>query len=282
MFNYFYQALSNVKINTFSTGVKEADNFKESVFAPKPKANANANTNKRTVNWSKGDFDPREFFVTWSYEPPPPPIVVDKKFADSLKRYAELMARMVLGKKGGGMNLSEDVRRALRENLNKLRDAIARGEVGKEVLNEYKNVFKNILAKVLKRKDLENLEIDDDMLMKLLELPPDAFEIYTDPTTGKEKLRIKSSYLREQAKLVREVVTEKVLSMNDFDVEIDPVTGEKKLKLKADIAKKLGIPDGAEDMIEIYTDENGNQVAFLSSTKFNKKCVPMGSKLDFD
>ena len=55
----------------------------------------------------------------------------------------------------------------------------------------------------MKRKDLENVEIDDDMLLKLLELPPHAFEIYKDPETGKEYLRIKSSYLREQAKLVR-------------------------------------------------------------------------------
>ena len=157
------------------------------------------------------------------------------------------------------------MRRALRENLAKLRDAIARGEVGKEVLDEYKKVFKNMLSKVFGNKNLENLEIDDDMLMKLLELPPDAFEIYIDPVTGKEKLRVKSSYLREQAKIVREVVTQKVLSMDDFDVEIDPVTGEKKLKLKADIAKKLGIPDGAEDMIEIYTDEFGNQVMRLKN-----------------
>lgn len=157
------------------------------------------------------------------------------------------------------------MRRALRENLAKLRDAIARGEVGKEVLEEYKKVFKNMLSKVFGNKNLENLEIDDDMLMKLLELPPDAFEIYTDPITGKEKLRVKSSYLREQAKIVREVVTEKILSMDDFDVEIDPVTGEKKLKLKADVAKKLGIPDGAEDMIEIYTDEFGNQVMRLKN-----------------
>jgi uncharacterized protein YbcI len=157
------------------------------------------------------------------------------------------------------------VRRALRENLAKLRDAIARGEVGKEVLEEYKNVFKNMLAKVFGRKDLANLEIDDDMLMKLLELPPDAFEIYVDPVTGKETLRVKSSYLREQAKIVREIVTQKVLSMDDFDVEIDPVTGEKKLKLKADVAARLGIPTGAEDMIEFYTDEFGNQVMRLKN-----------------
>ena len=41
------------------------------------------------------------------------------------------------------------------------------------------------------------------MLMKLLELPPEAFEIFLDPVTGKETLRVRSAYLREQAKLVR-------------------------------------------------------------------------------
>ena len=51
--------------------------------------------------------------------------------------------------------------------------------------------------------------------------------------------------------------------MDDFEVEIDPITGEKKLRLKSDIAKKLGIPKGSEDMIEVYTDEHGNQVLRL-------------------
>ena len=37
------------------------------------------------------------------------------------------------------------------------------------------------------------------------------------------------------------------------------MTGKKKYKLKADVAKKLGIPEGAEDMFEVYMDEHGNQ-----------------------
>lgn len=55
----------------------------------------------------------------------------------------------------------------------------------------------------MKRKDLDNLEISDEMLMKLLEFPPEAFEIFVDPVTLKEALRVRSAYLREQAKLVR-------------------------------------------------------------------------------
>lgn len=37
------------------------------------------------------------------------------------------------------------------------------------------------------------------------------------------------------------------------------MTGEKKYKLRADVAKKLGIPEGAEDLVEVYIDEFGNQ-----------------------
>lgn len=55
----------------------------------------------------------------------------------------------------------------------------------------------------MKRKDLDNLEISDEMLMKLLEFPPEAFEIFVDPVTFREALRVRSAYLREQAKLVR-------------------------------------------------------------------------------
>ena len=55
----------------------------------------------------------------------------------------------------------------------------------------------------MKRKDLENVDIDDDMLMRLLELPARAFEVFIDPLTGKESLRIKEEFLREQAKVIR-------------------------------------------------------------------------------
>jgi hypothetical protein len=41
--------------------------------------------------------------------------------------------------------------------------------------------------------------------------------------------------------------------------------GEKKLKLKADVAKQLGVPEGFEDMIEIFIDENGNQMMRLKN-----------------
>ena len=54
-------------------------------------------------------------------------------------------------------------------------------------------------------------------------------------------------------------MTEKPLSMDDFDTEIDPLTGKTKLTLKKEFAHKLGIPDQAEDMIEAYVDENGEQ-----------------------
>ena len=39
--------------------------------------------------------------------------------------------------------------------------------------------------------------------------------------------------------------------------------GEKKFKLRKDVAKKLGIPEGQEDLFEVFTDENGNPVIRL-------------------
>ena len=51
-----------------------------------------------------------------------------------------------------------------------------------------------------------------------------------------------------------------------FQIEI-------KYKLKADIAKKLGIPEGAEDMFEVFVDEHGNQVIRL---KDGAKTITIG------
>ena len=99
---------------------------------------------------------------------------------------------------------------------------------------------------------MQNIAIDNDMLIKLLELPPNAFELFVDPVTGITKLRIKPSFLEEQNKLIRSrrifllfmylnlflfhqfrinqqnkaIITEKNITMDDFDIEIDPITGE--------------------------------------------------------
>ncbi len=50
---------------------------------------------------------------------------------------------------------------------------------------------------------MENVEIDDDTLMALLELPPEAFEIWKDPKTGIEHLRIKPAYKKLLESTVR-------------------------------------------------------------------------------
>ena len=76
------------------------------------------------------------------------PILVDKNFADLLKKYAESIAKAVLGKRFAGLSLSDDIKRALRENILKLREAIARGEISRDVLDEYKKIFKQVLAKI--------------------------------------------------------------------------------------------------------------------------------------
>lgn len=75
------------------------------------------------------------------------PIVVDKTFADTLRKYAEFIAKNVLNNKHAGMCLSDDIKRALRANLERLKQAIAQGKISKEVLDEYKSIFKQVLAK---------------------------------------------------------------------------------------------------------------------------------------
>ena len=62
---------------------------------------------------------------------------------------------------------------------------------------------------------MENVEIDDDTLMALLELPPDAFEIYKDPKTGKEILRIRVEY-KKQVNAIRSMEDICDLEMNLF------------------------------------------------------------------
>ncbi len=53
---------------------------------------------------------------------------------------------------------------------------------------------------------MHNIDIDDEMLIKLLELPPHAFELFIDPVTKRNKLRIRPSFLEEQSKLVRSII----------------------------------------------------------------------------
>lgn len=98
----------------------------------------------------------------------------------------------------------------------------------------------------MKNRDLDDIKIDESTLMDLLEYPAYAFEIHKDSEVGVEKLRVRSSYLKEQAKLVRskfefyliydvvysiknrflkDVATEKKLIQSDFNIETDPTTG---------------------------------------------------------
>ena len=159
-----------------------------------------------------------------------PPVVVDKQFAESLKRHARLIAHNVITEERGGKSLGDDVKRALRDNLFKLKDSINQGKVGRRLINEYKGIFKgyltrnrmmsfflfflllllpilnsqfSIFVRIVKHKELDDLEVDDSVMMNVLEMPHTAFEIAKDPMDGMNRLRVKSAYLREQAKLVR-------------------------------------------------------------------------------
>ena len=52
------------------------------------------------------------------------------------------------------------------------------------------------------KKKLEKIDIEDDLLIKLTELPHNAFELYVDEN-GAERLRIKESYQNEFLKMIR-------------------------------------------------------------------------------
>lgn len=47
---------------------------------------------------------------------------------------------------------------------------------------------------VVSKGNLEHLKITDDILMALMDYPIEAFEIYIDPGTGDEHVRVKSAY----------------------------------------------------------------------------------------
>lgn len=245
----------DVKIRGYMGGL-------EATEAPKKKpVSLDKKSIKKDPNWSVGGFDPREFFTSWSYEPAfVPVLIVDKTFADLLKKYAQFIAKIVLKKKLAGVCLSQDVKKALEENMARLRDSIAQGQISRELIDEYKKIFKQIFAKALKIRNLNDIEIDDETFMYLLEFPAHAFELVFDQSIGKERLRVKSAYMREYAKLVRLVVTEKNLDLDDFQVEVDPNTGQMVYKLKKDVARMLGIPEGYEDIIEMFIDEHGRQM----------------------
>jgi hypothetical protein len=95
--------------------------------------------------------------------------LVDQTFAALLKKYAQFIAKIVLKKKFAGVCLSQDVKvslfsnlhfhvltiflklvfsqKALQENLERLRESIAAGQISRDLIEEYKKIFKNIFAK---------------------------------------------------------------------------------------------------------------------------------------
>ena len=78
------------------------------------------------------------------------PVLVDQTFANLLKKYAMFIAKIVLKKRFAGVCLSEDVKKALAENLERLRESIAAGQISRELIEEYKKIFKQIFAKACK------------------------------------------------------------------------------------------------------------------------------------
>ena len=49
--------------------------------------------------------------------------------------------------------------------------------------------------------NLQHLQVTDEVLMGLMDYPLDAFEIYIDPQTGAESIRIKSAFRTKKNKI---------------------------------------------------------------------------------
>ena len=53
----------------------------------------------------------------------------------------------------------------------------------------------------MEKGNLQNLQVTDDVLISLMDYPLDAFEIFMDPQTGEEMIRIKSAYRAKKSKI---------------------------------------------------------------------------------
>lgn len=60
--------------------------------------------------------------------------------------------------------------------------------------------------------NLQHLQVNDDVLTSLMDYPLDAFEIYVDPQSGEESIRIKSAYRAKKNKVKGKTTKKKTKS----------------------------------------------------------------------
>ncbi|CAF3362122.1 unnamed protein product [Rotaria sp. Silwood1] len=124
----------------------------------------------------------------------------DKEFLTALANHAQALAKIILKRSDSGYHLAEDAQLAIIENLRNLKYLLDQ-RLASVSDNEYREILRETLQHVLLKGNLENLQITDDILMALMDYPIEAFEIYLDPDTGDEYIRIKSAYQTKKNKI---------------------------------------------------------------------------------
>ena len=131
------------------------------------------------------------------------------------------------------------------------------------------------------RGNLQHLEITDDVLIGLIDYPMDAFEIYLDPDTGVESIRIKSAYRTKKSKmkskrskkktkstldalsqtnrilvcfLAAAIIISEEISPDDFYRTVDQRLSQSVYRLRREVAEPKGFLDLLEVNFDIVTD----------------------------
>ncbi|CAF0909783.1 unnamed protein product [Rotaria sordida] len=186
----------------------------------------------------------------------------DKEFLTALANHAQALARIILKRSDSGHHLAEDAQLVIIENIRNLKHLLDQ-RLASVSDDKYREILRETLQHVLMRGNLENLQITDEILMALMDYPIEAFEIYLDPDTGDEYIRIKSSFQTRKNKIkgkttkkkTKTVIISEEISPDDFKRIIDKKTGEYVYRLRKSIAEQKGFMDLIDTNFDIITDK---------------------------
>lgn len=161
--------------------------------------------------------------------------------------------------------------------------------------NKSAMLFISDLFNLVTKGNLDHLRITDDVLLALMDYPIEAFEIYSDPNTGEEYIRLKSAYKVKKNKikgrkpkkktkskliiyivlwmernilnhfyLLIAIIISGEISPDDFEPMFDQTTGDYVYRFKKDIAEQKGFMDLIDINFDIVTDNHtGEQMVEL-------------------
>ena len=127
----------------------------------------------------------------------------------------------------------------------------------------------------MKRGSLAHLIVTDEVLIELMNHPVEAFEIYRDPKSGRERIRLKPMHQTAAA-----VVSDEITA-DDFYRAIDHRTGTHVYRLKKDAARRKGLLGMLEVNFEIETNKKtGEQLIHVDQRGQNNDCSSTHDSLD--